>query len=53
MSGRTENNRVVNFDGDTGLIGSFVDLIVTAAYTNSLQAEIVACPENESLRKLA
>ena len=53
MSGRTENNRVVNFDGDTGLIGSFVDVRITEAYPNSLQADIVACPENESLRKLA
>jgi len=41
MSGRTENNRVVNFTGDKELIGQFVDVKVTAAWTNSLQGEFV------------
>ena len=37
LSGRTENNRVVNFAcSDTELIGEFVDIDITAAYTNSL-----------------
>lgn len=37
MSGRTENNRVVNFDGDASLIGQFVDVEITEALPNSLR----------------
>ncbi len=37
LSGRTENNRVVNFAGDAGLIGSFVDVKITEALPNSLR----------------
>ena len=40
MSGRTENNRVVNFAGDLALIGQFVDVTITAALPNSLRAVI-------------
>ncbi len=40
ISGRTENNRVVNFAGDAFLVGQFVDVRITEAYSNSLQAEI-------------
>ena len=37
LSGRTENNRVVNFAcTQTELIGQFVDVDITAAYSNSL-----------------
>ena len=37
LSGRTENNRVVNFAcADTTLIGGFVEVQIEAAYTNSL-----------------
>jgi len=42
FSGRTENNRVVNFDGDSSLIGHFVDLEITEALPNSLRAVRVA-----------
>jgi len=45
MSGRTENNRVVNFDGDESLIGQFVDVRITQALPNSLRGEIAAVPE--------
>ena len=41
MSGRTENNRVVNFAGTKELIGQFVDVEITEARTNSLQGELV------------
>ena len=44
LSGRTENNRVVNFDGPVSLIGRFVDLRVTEALPNSLRGECVAMP---------
>jgi len=37
ISGRTENNRVVNFDGDHALIGQFVDVKITEALPNSLR----------------
>ncbi len=41
ISGRTENNRVVNFDGDHALIGKFVDLEITEALPNSLRGKII------------
>ena len=41
ISGRTENNRVVNFDGDASLIGQFVDVKITEALPNSLRGIIV------------
>ncbi|MDO6461110.1 tRNA (N6-isopentenyl adenosine(37)-C2)-methylthiotransferase MiaB [Granulosicoccaceae sp. 1_MG-2023] len=40
-AGRTENNRVVNFDGDAGLIGQFVTVRITEALPNSLRGELV------------
>ncbi len=42
MAGRTENNRVVNFPGDEGLIGRFVTVRITEALPNSLRGELVA-----------
>ena len=45
MSGRTENNRVVNFPGEPELIGQFVDVKITDAFTNSLRGEVVDLPE--------
>ncbi len=41
ISGRTENNRVVNFDGDQSLIGHFVDVEITEALPNSLRAKML------------
>ena len=41
LSGRTENNRVVNFKGESGLIGEFVDVVITEALPNSLRGELV------------
>ena len=41
LQGRTENNRVVNFDcPDKGLIGNFADALVTEALPNSLRGEV-------------
>jgi len=37
MSGRTENNRVVNFIGDESLLGQLVPVKITEALTNSLR----------------
>jgi len=41
LTGRTENNRIVNFPGNPRLIGELVDLTITSAYTNSLRGEVV------------
>ena len=38
LSGRTENNRVVNFKSPESLIGHFVDVEITEALPNSLRA---------------
>lgn len=39
VSGRTENNRVVNFAAPAELIGQFVDVRITEALPNSLRGE--------------
>ncbi|MFV1973705.1 MAG: tRNA (N6-isopentenyl adenosine(37)-C2)-methylthiotransferase MiaB [Thiohalobacterales bacterium] len=48
LSGRTENNRVVNFDADPALIGKFVDVKITEALPNSLRGEVVSTEESTS-----
>ncbi|WP_040294846.1 tRNA (N6-isopentenyl adenosine(37)-C2)-methylthiotransferase MiaB [Beggiatoa alba] len=37
LAGRTENNRVVNFNADPNLIGQFVNVRITEALPNSLR----------------
>ncbi|MDG4811708.1 tRNA (N6-isopentenyl adenosine(37)-C2)-methylthiotransferase MiaB [Hydrogenovibrio sp. 3SP14C1] len=51
VSGRTENNRVVNFEGQPELIGQFVDVFIEEAYTNSLKGKLVATPEAEQFNQ--
>ncbi|MFC6670068.1 tRNA (N6-isopentenyl adenosine(37)-C2)-methylthiotransferase MiaB [Marinobacterium aestuariivivens] len=42
LSGRTENNRVVNFRcADPDLIGCFADVRIVEAYANSLRGELI------------
>jgi tRNA-2-methylthio-N6-dimethylallyladenosine synthase len=42
LQGRTENNRVVNFEsGDLSLVGHFVDVAIIDAQPNSLRGELV------------
>ena len=41
LSGRTENNRVVNFDGNQRLVGHFADVVITEALSNSLRGRVV------------
>ena len=41
MSGRTENNRVVNFKGGEELIRQFIDVQITEALNNSLRGQLV------------
>ncbi len=40
LAGRTENNRVVNFDADHSLIGQLVDLTIIEALPNSLRGRL-------------
>lgn len=40
LSGRTENMRWVNFDGDASLLGQFVDVVITEALPNSLRGRL-------------
>jgi tRNA-2-methylthio-N6-dimethylallyladenosine synthase len=41
LQGRTENNRVVNFPGDIGLIGQLVEVRITQSYSFSLRGELL------------
>jgi tRNA-2-methylthio-N6-dimethylallyladenosine synthase len=41
VSGRTDNNRWVNFDADKSAIGEFVDVVITEAMPNSLRGRLV------------
>ena len=49
LKGRTENNRVVNFDGHPRLIGEFAEVTITEALNNSLRARIVAVDESSTV----
>ncbi len=40
LSGRTENNRTVNFPGPAALRGRFVEVVITAALSNSLRGRL-------------
>jgi tRNA-2-methylthio-N6-dimethylallyladenosine synthase len=42
LAGRTANNRVVNFPGETALIGRYVDVAIERAYPHSLRGALVA-----------
>ena len=41
LSGRTANNRVVNFDAAPEQVGQFVNVLITEALPNSLRGELV------------
>ena len=41
LTGRTENNRAVNFAGHPRLTGQFVDVLITEALPNSLRGRLV------------
>lgn len=41
LQGRTENNRVVNFKGDSHLIGQLVPITITEVLRNSLRGELI------------
>ena len=50
LSGRTENNRVVNFEGTPDMIGKFVDVEIVDVYPNSLRGKLVRTEEEMGLR---
>jgi tRNA-2-methylthio-N6-dimethylallyladenosine synthase len=49
LAGRTENNRVVNFDGPAELIGQFVEVRITEALPNSLRGEWLGATEGQAV----
>jgi tRNA-2-methylthio-N6-dimethylallyladenosine synthase len=48
MSGRTENNRVVNFPGHPKLVGRFVDVQIAEALPNSLRGRMLNLAPGEA-----
>ena len=42
LSGRTENNRVVNFSGAPDMVGQFVKIVITESLPNSLRGTLEA-----------
>ncbi|WPC73319.1 tRNA (N6-isopentenyl adenosine(37)-C2)-methylthiotransferase MiaB [Vibrio porteresiae] len=50
LRGRTENNRVVNFEGSADLIGQFVDVNIVDVFPNSLRGELVRTEKEMNLR---
>ncbi len=52
MAGRTENNRMVNFDAGPELIGRFVRVRISAALPNSLRGEFIAVDDAGSADKV-
>ncbi|MEO9946510.1 MAG: tRNA (N6-isopentenyl adenosine(37)-C2)-methylthiotransferase MiaB [Paraglaciecola sp.] len=50
LSGRTENNRVVNFEGTPDMIGKFVDIKITDVFANSLRGDLVRTEAEMDLR---
>ena len=50
LTGRTETNRIVNFQGSPEMIGKFVDVKITDVYTNSLRGEVVRTEDEMGLR---
>jgi len=41
LAARTANNRIVNFAGDPGLIGSFADVRISEVVSHALRGELL------------
>ena len=52
LTGRTETNRIVNFQGTPEMIGKFVDIKITDVFTNSLRGEVIRTEDQMGLRVL-
>jgi tRNA-2-methylthio-N6-dimethylallyladenosine synthase len=50
LTGRTDNNRIVNFAAPTRLIGHFIEVTITAALKNSLRGEVVVTDDEPQLQ---
>src|SRR5690606_16827509 len=50
LSGRTENNRVVNFMGQPSMVGQFVDVKIVDVFANSLRGEVIRTEAEMGLR---
>jgi len=50
LRGRTENNRVVNFEGSPDLIGQFVDVDIVDVFSNSLRGTLLRTEKDMDLR---
>jgi len=51
VTGRTRSNKIVNFEGDLGLVGNLVPVQITKAYAHSLKGEITSA-QGPSICKL-
>ncbi len=51
ISGRTENNRVVNFAGHPKQVGCFADVLITEALPNSLRGRLLESPTGSLLNE--
>jgi len=51
VTGRTRSNKIVNFEGDLGLVGNLVPVQITKAYAHSLRGEITSA-QDPSICKL-
>ena len=50
LRGRTENNRIVNFEAPHHVIGQFVDVKITDVYSNSLRGDLIRVEKDMGLR---
>ncbi|WP_145554476.1 tRNA (N6-isopentenyl adenosine(37)-C2)-methylthiotransferase MiaB [Yersinia canariae] len=50
LAGRTENNRVVNFEGTPEMIGTFVDVEIVDVYASSLRGILLRTEDQMDLR---
>jgi tRNA-2-methylthio-N6-dimethylallyladenosine synthase len=50
LCGRTENNRVVNFEAPHTTIGGFVDVKIVDVFSNSLRGEFIRSEQEMDLR---
>jgi len=53
LMGRTECNRVVNFEGDARLVGQMVDLRITRSLAYTLRGEVVTAESTATARAAA
>lgn len=52
LSGRTANNRVVNFEGNPKMIGKFVDVEIVDVYASSLRGKAIRTEDKMELRSI-